>query len=157
MNFRIHLVKLPIAIFRRTTTSPCQTSYLDMTVFEYILDASLRGLISASLMALIRGSSGQANCTYPRPAKSTTQVTTFDYTTLYSARSLPTAHNLRRKIPPYRQLLEPLFIRDDEPFLIRQMQEADEAVARRDVLHLLLRIYGLKIVDHVRELQRSVS
>lgn len=57
-------------------------------------------------------------------------------------------------ILPDVELVELGGLRDDETLLVGQMQQADEAEARRDVVHDGLGIHPLEIVHHIGELQR---
>lgn len=59
--------------------------------------------------------------------------------------------NFSRGITPDTQLLKAFLILNNEPLFIRQVQQTDEAEARADVGHLLLRVHALQVVDHVCE------
>ena len=46
---------------------------------------------------------------------------------------------------------------DDQTLLVGQMQQADEAIRGGDIRHGLLRVYGLQIVDDVREGKGAIN
>lgn len=62
----------------------------------------------------------------------------------------------RSLIPPDPQIRPTLTILNHQPLFIRQMQQADKTIARRDVLELLLRVGVSEVVHDLHEMQVAV-
>lgn len=69
---------------------------------------------------------------------------------------LSLTRNLRGPILADLELQELGGVLDSEALLVGQVQEADEAEARRDVVHDGLRVHGLQVVHDARELERRL-
>lgn len=65
---------------------------------------------------------------------------------------LSTNSDLRREILPNIQLHQTLLLLNHQALLIRQMQQADKAVACRDIIHSLFWIYALQVLHDGCEL-----
>jgi len=55
---------------------------------------------------------------------------------------------IRREIPPDTQVFKTLLILNNQPLLIRQMQQTNKTITRRYVSHCLFRIHRLQVIDH---------
>jgi hypothetical protein len=64
---------------------------------------------------------------------------------------------IRREVFANRQILKVLLVVDHQALLVRQVQQTDEAITRRDVVHCLFGIYRLQVVDNVREGERAID
>lgn len=73
--------------------------------------------------------------------------------TTTAPKNLSPLGNLSRPIPSDLQLLEPGLVLNHQALLVRQMQEADETVARGNIGHRLLGVYRLQAVHHGGEVQ----
>lgn len=76
--------------------------------------------------------------------------------TLVKTRSSTTNRNLSSMILPNIQLHQALLLLNNQTLLVSQMQQTDEAVAGRDVVHGLLGVDALQVLHDGCELQTSV-
>lgn len=64
--------------------------------------------------------------------------------------------DLSGKILSYFQLHEPLLFLDDQALLVGQMQETNETVTGRDIVHCLSGIDALQVLHHGCEFQTTI-